>query len=221
MIELPDSPAPNAVDFELLDYGAFLRSPTGGSTLRVDRAGSRFKATVGFPPMKPAVARVFAARLQKAKREGLRIEVPLLGASQGNPGPAVVDGAGQTGTTIALRGLNPGYVVKEGYWLTLVDTDDSRYLHQATAVAVADAGGLATFTIDPPLRAPLPDGAQVLLAKPTIDGWLVDAIGWNYSVDRLVRFGGAIVIEEADGLGGSMPAPATFDSGSITFDAGA
>lgn len=221
MIELPDSPAPNGVDAELLDYGMFLRSPTGGSTLRVNRAGSRFKVTVTFPPMKPAVARVFAARLQTAKREGLRIDFPLLGASQGNPGSPVVDGAGQAGTTLALRGLTPGYVIKEGYWLTLIDTN-GRYLHQAAGVAAVAGDGTVSFPIEPPLRAPMPDGAQVLLARPTVEGALIEAIGWSYSVDRLVRLGGAIVIEETEGSA-TMPALATFDDASAppTFDMGA
>lgn len=217
MIELPATPAPNGVEVELLDYGAVLRSPTGGSSLRVNRAGSRFKVTVSYPPMKPAVARQFTARLQKAKRDGLRIEFPLLDAPQGVPGAPVLDGAGQTGTSVALTGITPGYAIHEGYWLTLVDADDSRYLHQATTVAVADGTGNATVGIEPPLRAPLPDGAEVLLAKPTVDGLLIDTIGWSYSIDRLVRIGGAIVIEEAEGLGGSMPAP-TFDETPITWD---
>ncbi|MGX7926456.1 hypothetical protein ACWPMX_07770 [Tsuneonella sp. HG094] len=219
MIELPDNPAPNAVDPELIDYGMFLRSPTGGSTLRVDRAGSRYKVTVGFPPMRPEVARVFTARLARAKREGLRIEYPLLGASQGNPGSPVVDGAGQAGTTIALTGLNPGYTVREGYWMTFVGNGGSRYLHQAVGVATADGDGAVSVSIEPPLRAPLPDGAEVLLAKPTIDGALIDTLGWSLSVDRLVRIGGAIVIEETEAVGGAMTVPSFDDDDAPpTFD---
>lgn len=217
MIELPDAPAPNGVDVELLDYGALLRSPTGGSSLRVNRAGSRFKAVVSYPPMKPEVARVFSARLQRAKREGLRIEFPLLGVSQGSPGAPVVDGAGQAGTTLALRGLNPGYVIREGYWMTAIDGDGGRYLHQSLSVVKVAGDGLAEISIEPPLRAPLPDGAEVLLAKPTVEGALIDTIGWSYSIDRLVRFGGAIVIEETEGA--PMPAPSLDDeTATFTFD---
>ena len=56
--------------------------------------------------------------------------------------------------------------------------------------------GDATLTIEPPIRAPLPDEAVILLAKPTIEGVVIDEIGWSLSVDRLVR-GGVVVIEEA------------------------
>ena len=76
MIVLPATPGPSGVDVELMDFGTLLRSPTGGSAVRVDRAGSRFKVMVTYPPMKPEIARQFTARLQKAKREGLRINYP-------------------------------------------------------------------------------------------------------------------------------------------------
>lgn len=210
MIELPEDPAPNGVELEQLDYGMLMRSPTGGSTLRVDRAGSRFKATVSYPPMQPHTARKFTARLQRAKREGLRIELPLLGLSQGIPGSPVVDGSGQSGITLAVTGLTPGYSIKEGYFLTIIDGDENRYLHQTVGSVVADGSGNATISIEPPLRAPMPDGAEILMANPTIEGALIDQIGWSLSVDQLVRIGGSITIEETEAVGGVMTVP-TFD----------
>lgn len=221
MIEFPATPAPNGVDVEPLDYGMFLRSPTGGATLRVDRAGSRFKVAVSYPPMKPDVARQFTARVQRAKREGLRIEFPLLGATQGSPGSPVVDGGDQGGTSLNLRGLTVGYVIEEGYWFTLVADGDLRFLHQVVTGDTVGGDGKATISIEPPLRYPMADGDTVILDAPTVDGFLIDAIGWSYSVDRLVRFGGVIVIEEAEGLAG-MPSPSapTFDDSTAppTFD---
>src|SRR3546814_1909417 len=67
----------------------------------------------------PILSRIFIARLLKAKREGLRIPYPLIDVPQGAPGSPVVDGADQSGTTINLRGLTPGYAAKEGYWLSI------------------------------------------------------------------------------------------------------
>lgn len=196
MIELPDSPAPNGVTPRLLDYGAVLRSPTGGSSLRLDRAGSRFAAEISFPPMKADTARVFVSRLLEAKSEGLRIEFPLLGVSQGSPGSPVVDGAGQAGKTLNVRGLTPGYVVKEGYWLSIVDANGQHYLHNARAVVRSSAGGLAALSITPALRVPFADGATIHLAKPMIEG-LVDGNEWSWQipVNRLIAL--AVTIEEA------------------------
>lgn len=195
MIEFPSDPAPNGVNPTLLDFG-FIQRPSSGSAIqRIDRPGSRYRVEVSYPPMKADAARKFVARLLRAKREGLRIEYPLLGLSQGVPGAPVVDGADPTGTTLPLRGLTPHYAFKEGYWITLIDADGTRYLHNVQEAVVAAADGTVTLTVEPSIRAPLADGSTVLVAKPTIEGLIEDS-GWSLAVDRLVRFGGSIVIEE-------------------------
>lgn len=196
MIDLPDDPAPNGVEVTLLDYGMLLRPSTGAALLRVNRAGSRYRVAVSFPPMQPDTARKFLSRFRRAKREGLRIDYPLLGLSQGSPGAPVVDGANPTGTTLPIRGLTPGYAIKEGYALTLIDADGIGYLHFAGEAVMADASGDAELTLDEPIRAPLADGSTILLAKPTIEGVLADDVSWSLNVDRLVR-GATVTIEEA------------------------
>lgn len=196
MIELPDKPKPSGVEATLLDYGFIQRPASGGSALRVDRPGSRYQVTVAYPPMQADVARKFVARLQRARREGLRIEYPLLGLSQGVPGVPVVDGAGQSGTTLDLHGLNPGYQVRQGFWLNVTDADGARYLHNVSDDAIVGSDGRVTVEIEPAIRAPLTDGAAVELRRPTVEGMLVESLSWSLSVDRLIRLGGSIVIEE-------------------------
>lgn len=196
MIDLPDDPAPNGVEASLLDYGMVLRPATGAAVLRLNRAGSRYRVSVTFPPMDPDTAGKFIARFQTAKREGLRIDFPLLDRSQGAPGAPVVNGANPTGTSLPVKRLTAGYAVKEGYWLTLIDANGNGYLHCVTEAVRASAVGLATLTIEPPIRAPIPDEAVILLAKPTIEGVVVEEVGWSLSIDKLVR-GGTVVIEEA------------------------
>lgn len=183
MIELPDSPAPNGIEFEAIDYGMFQR---GASTLRVDRAGGRYSLRVSFPPMVADTARKFIARLQRAKSEGLRLDIPLLGVSQGLPGAPVVDGAGQAGKTLNVRGLTPGYVAKEGFWLTIIETDGTPYLHMVAVTGVS-AGGTLAMEIEPALRAPFADGAAIELANPFVEGF-IEGDGWSWSVpvERLI-----------------------------------
>lgn len=199
MIELPDDPAPNGVEIEVVDFGMTLRPAGGGSVLRVNRPGTRLRARVSYPPMKADVARKFWARLQTAKREGLRIEYPLLDLSQGSPGSPVIDGANPSGTTLALRGLTPGFAIKEGFVLTLIDGDGLRFTHFSAGSARADGSGDVEIAIEPPIRGVFADGDEVLLGKPTIEGALVEEIGWALSLDKLVR-GAVIVIEESAGL---------------------
>jgi hypothetical protein len=195
MIELPDSPAPNGIQIALRDFGVTLRPPTGGAADRLNRKGNRHRASVTFPPMQPAVARVFIARLKRAKTQGLRIALPLL-VPQGSPGAPVVNGAGQAGTTLNVRGLQPGYIAREGYWLSIVDATGRHYLHSlCTTVRVGDAG-TAAFVLDPELRWPFADGAAIHLARPMIEGFVEgDEWSWTIPLHRLVSV--EFPIEEA------------------------
>ncbi len=195
MIEFPNDPAPDGVEPRLVDAG-FVQRGVAGPVGRVDRPGNHFAMALSYPVMKPDKARKFVARWLKAKREGLRVEMPLMGVSQGIPGAPLVDGAGQSGTSLAVKGLTPSYAIKEGFWLHIEDAAGHRYLHNVQATAIASGAGLATIVIEPPLRAPFADGDTIELAKPTVEGALTDDIGWSLSVDRLVRIGGGIVIEE-------------------------
>lgn len=184
MIELPEWAVPNGVSPELMDFGITLRPSTGAAVQRVNRKGSRFKLTVNLPPMPPEKARIVVARLLAAKNEGLRVPYPLLDP-QGSPGAPVVDGAGQTGTTLAVRGLTAGYAVKEGFWLSIVDASGQHYLHTATDAVRAAADGTATFSIAPMLRTPFADGATVNLAVPMVEGFVDGNWGWDIPVNRL------------------------------------
>lgn len=186
MIELPASPAPNGMEPALLDYGLVQR---GASSLRVNRAGNRYRIAFSYPPMQPDKSRTFTGRLTRAKRDGVRVVLPLT-VPQGSPGSTVVDGAGQAGTALAVRGFNAGYPAKEGFWLTVIDASGVGYLHQLTETVRADAGGLATLTIEPPLRAPFADGDTVELAAPYIEGFVDgEEWGWSVPVNRLVSVG--------------------------------
>lgn len=201
MIELPEDPAPNGAMPEAVDYGHLLQPGAGADPLRVNRPGGRMRVALSWAPMKADVARVFNRRLMAAVREGLRVEYPLLGLSQGAPGNPVIDGDAPSGQTLPLRGLTPGYTLKEGYALTLVDGEGNRCLHFAGNTARAGADGKLTITgLEPPLRRVFADGDTVLLAKPTIDGAVTTPVGWSLEPDHLVRRGALIVIEETAGL---------------------
>lgn len=186
MIELPNTPGPNAVEPELIDYGFNQKPATGAGALRVDRPGSRFRLEVSFPVMRADTARVFISRLIAAKSEGLRMPYPLLGVNQGNPGSPVVDGSGALGSTLPVRGMTPGYQIKEGFWLTVIDADGVYYLHNVRANTFADASGEATLTIKPILRAPLVDGDTILLGKPMVEGVIEELSSFPLGLADLV-----------------------------------
>ena len=181
MIELPELPGPNGAAPSLLDFGINLVPPTGARELRVDRPGSRFQVEISYPPMEPAKSRVFVSRLLEAKRKGLRIEYPLLGQSQGIPGSPVMDGAGQSGTTITVRGFTPHYAFKEGFWLSIEDASGQHYLHNCRSNGLASATGEATIQIEPALRNPFADGAVIHFGKPMVEG-LPQGSEWGWAI---------------------------------------
>ncbi len=191
MIELPAKPRPNSMDAALLDFGFTQR---GAASLRVDRPGARHRAMFGFQPMRPDEARAFLARFKRGKRQGVRVYIPLL-VDQGSPGSPVVDGAGQAGSSIAVRGLTPAYIAREDFWLTIVEADGKAYLHSMAETAVAAADGTATFEIEPPLRAPFADGDTIHIGKPYMEGFIDGSeLPWRIPPNQFIEL--TLTVEE-------------------------
>lgn len=197
MIDLAASYAPRAVEEEMLDFGFFQRPSSGAATLRVERPGTRMRATFSFPALQAAHAAAVLPRLKRARREGLRVEWPLLGIDQGDPGAPVIDGGGQAGITLRLRDVRAGHSVHSGFVLHIEETGSgARYWHEVQASATAGDDGKMVLAIEPPLRAPFGDGAKVELATPTFEGWMIENPARTLSLANLVQ-GTAITIEEA------------------------
>jgi hypothetical protein len=204
MIVLPPGAIPNGADPALLDFGGIIRPATGAKILRLDRGGNRYKVAMTLPVRSGDDARRIVARLLAAKSEGLKVEYPLQGVDQGNPMKAdgstfVVNGAGQSGNTIILRGGVPTYAAKEGFWLTIHNGDRNTqgYLHNVKIAGIADAAGAMSLTLTPNLRIPFPDGAHVEFAKPTIEGLVESDISWQLAIGELVD-SLSFTIEEAE-----------------------
>jgi hypothetical protein len=196
VIVLPADPAPRNVAPQLLDFGTILRPGTGAPAVRINRNGTRWQAQFTMPAMTTLTARLFQARLARAKNEGLRMPWPLLGVPQGAPGSVVVNGTGAAGTNLPVRGLSRGYRVLEGYWLNVTDADGQIYLHQAAARADAASDGTATLAVWPPLRAVLADGSMVQLARPEIMGLVTSDVNWELPVNRVIS-GLTFTVEES------------------------
>lgn len=194
MITIPASPRPNRLTVEYLDFGFY--QETIGASVRVDRPGNRHRLTMTWPRelMVPGTREVFTAALKRGKRQGVQINVPLTSA-QGNPGSPVVNGAGQTGTTLVIRGLTVGYDLRQDYWLSIAKADGTSYLHSVFIGAVANASGIATIQIEPALRAPFPDGAAIQLQNPVIQGLLVGET-FSYDVEEMKMTPLSITVQE-------------------------
>lgn len=184
MIELPDGVVPNAMAPALMDFGGYQEPSSGAEGQRIDRPGNRYRCRFGLPPhVMAAHGRVIVSRLIRAKSEGLRCEFQLAGVKQGIPGNPVVDGAGQAGMFLNVRGLTPNYTAREGYWLNIISASGQHYLHNVAGGVTARADGTATLPLSEMLRAPFPDGARVELARPMIEGVVVgEERAWEVSL---------------------------------------
>lgn len=195
MIVFPEGLAPNGASPSLVEFGGIVRPATGAEALNLLRNGSRFRVEMTLAPQTAEARRVAIARLLAAKREGLRVAYPLQGVDQSGGGSLVVNGAGQSGNAIALRGGTPGFTIREGWWLSITRSDGRHYLHNVRADAAIGGGGTVTLPVSPNLRFPFADGATVHLASPMIEGLIDGAISWNLQVGNIVD-GIGFVLEE-------------------------
>lgn len=196
MITLPDSPAPNGAVVRLIDFGETIVPALGAKVLRRDADGNRHAVEISWPPMVPAVARVFISRLLRAKSEGLRIELPLVDHDQGNPGAPVVDGASNEGTSLSLRDCSPRHLFREGYWISVANAAGENFLYNIGADTEVGADGTATVPLDVALRFPHDDGDAVEAAKPVIEGY-VEGGTWEYAIPLNGFVSLSVVIVEA------------------------
>lgn len=195
MIEFPADVVPNSATPSLIDFGGVIRPATGGETLQLLRLGNRYRVEMTLPTETAEARLVAISRLRKAKREGLRVPYPLQGVDQAGGGLLVVDGAGQTGNSINLRGGTPGFVIREGFWLSIQRTDGRHYLHGADAERTISSEGKVSLPIGPNLRWPFADGATVHLSEPMIEGILDSDVSWNIALGNLID-GIGFAIEE-------------------------
>ena len=195
-IALPADPAPTRADPAYLDWGGQLRPIFGGAIQKLNRLGDRFALNVVMPVMESAdLGRVWVANLVLAQRQGAIMEFPQHSLDVGQPGAPVVDGADQSGSTLALRGFQPGYVVRVGQFFSLI-VGGRRYLHMAAADVAADSDGRIALPIAPMLRVRPGNGVIAEFEQPMIEGWL-DGDRFSWSLDTAMFVGLSFSIGEA------------------------
>jgi hypothetical protein len=90
------------------------------------------------------------------------------------PGIVLVDGAGQTGFSVATRGWTAGTYIKDVF----VTVGDQLVLVAGRVIAGPD--GKAVLPIMPHLRAPTTDGARVEVQRPyAVVSLADDQAGWS------------------------------------------
>lgn len=178
-IMLPRRPGVRTAKPRLLDFGAVIRSPLGGSSQRLNRPGNRFGLDVVAPTASAGrEGRILISRLMQGIEVGILLPFPQ-DMPTGAPGAPVVDGAGQAGKTLNLRGFTPSYAAKEGQFFSIIQ-GGRRYLHFMAAQGIAGTDGKIAASIYPMLRVSPDDGAVCEFARPMIEGFMTgDNLEWQ------------------------------------------
>lgn len=178
-ILLPPKPAIRTAAPRLLDFGAVLTPPGGGPSQRLNRLGNRFAVdVVAATSRSGAEGRILVARLMRALTEGVLLPF-WQGLDVGTPGTPQVNGGGQQGSTLQLKGFTSGYAVREGQFFSII-YGGRRYLHAAAADVTASDTGTMALPIVPMLRISPNDGATCEFVQPMIEGFLAgNQVQWQ------------------------------------------
>lgn len=198
-ILLPDSPGLSGAKIRLLDWGGKLTPWGPGITQTLLRLGTRSGVEYKLPRMRSDPdGRIWGMKLREGKLSGVLVPFIQDGFRVGAPGQSVaVDGAGQSGSILVIRGLTSGYGIRYGQAFSLIH-EGRRYLQFARAPARADAAGKVTLPIFPMLRV-IPSNGDVLeFAKPMIEGSLSgNEVAWDIGLEPYVDLGAIRIDEDA------------------------
>ena len=121
---------------------------------------------------------------------------PPLRRLGGPAGAPVVDGAGQAGSALAIRGATPGLDILRGTFLAY-QTSTFRMLHITTAAAVVAGDGKVSLSVAPAIRKSPANGAAIDMDTPAAEMQLADAAIDVLSLTDALTYGASIAWTEA------------------------
>lgn len=180
---------PSRVNVSLTGNTGVFENPLTSAAQTIDRGGLRWHFVYEFANLYGANRATLMSIIAQLRGQANRLRVPVhdnpaRGAYGGSP---LVDGANQTGNSLAVKGCSNTITnwIRAGDYFSVV-VNGEHELKICTADASSDGSGdIAALTFQPRLRAAPADGAVIrvedgVLAKPT--GIFIPAsseLGWN------------------------------------------
>lgn len=177
--------APNEYSFDLLQNN--FAGPSGetlsGQIISV--LGTPFACSMTwnhFDPIQSDIMRAWLAQMHGVEKQTALGDIrrPRPKFISGNP---LIDGANQTGTSLALKSMTPGQFFVPGDYIGRANR-----LHIVTVGGFVDGAGKVTIQIEPPILTPSGDGDLVNLDAPTTTFRLVNNVNKLVSDSRLGRY---------------------------------
>lgn len=162
------------------------RSATGSNRQKGMRKGSHYQYDFALEPMSHAEALDWLDLRNEA--DTVIIEIPQMGLEIGAPGATRVNGSGQSGANLAIKGFTPSYAVRKGQCFNHLGNDGELRIYVADADVIADGSGNATVPLEtmlnwPPLNNDIIDFADVRIegfAAVERGSFLQDGDGWHH-----------------------------------------
>jgi hypothetical protein len=191
-ITLPTYPQPANMTTRLVTARAGLSPAFGGPMRRINRMGSRHALDIEMPAQTYVDAQDWSGI--DSEDDTVLFVIPQPGFDAGAPGTPLVNGAGQSGSSIILDGLTPHYVFRRRQWISIV-TGGARYAYRVSAETIVASGGTITLPLTTMLRVSPGNNDVVEVAEPKIEGFATVAEdAWSMGPDGLVRL--SFTIEE-------------------------
>lgn len=186
---------PPALDYtpRLISARLDLAPAFGGPLQRRGRLGSRWAFDIRLDNMRAETAREW--EMLEVEDDTVVWSIPQPGLVIGSPGSPVVNGAGQSGSQLAVSGFSGGYTMRRGQWLSIV-IGGRRYLYRCRVQTSADGSGNMIIPIRPMLRVQPTNGAVVEVADPKIEGWVQGFGGPNIRRRGGMVLGASFTVEE-------------------------
>lgn len=161
---LPDAP-PVSQGFRLITAKNVLTPAFGGDEQEILRKGTRYEFAFDMGEMDYVEALDWADLMIEGDTVVMAVHQP--GLDTGAPGAPVVNGGGQVGSSLAVRGLANGYPIRKGQFLTHLTNGGRRYLYRCRTTVQA-VGGATVIPLYSLLRRPPLDGEVIEIAQPEL-----------------------------------------------------
>ena len=158
---------PTSQTFELITNSRQFQSPVSGAVQTLSRKGSFWKTRMTFSNLRGndrAEMQAFIAKMDgQTHRMRLEDYGRLRYGAATSPQSVLVNGAGQTGSSISLDGATNSVTnfFKAGDYMSF-----NNELHMVTADASSNSSGQLTVSISPPIRKPTTNDDAVQIFAP-------------------------------------------------------
>ena len=162
------------------------RSATGSNRQKGMRKGSHYSYEIALEPMSHAEALDWLDLRNEA--DTVIMDIPQMGLEVGTPGTTLVNGSGQAGANLAIKGFTPSYPVRKGQAFNHIGSDGVRRIYIAASAVTANGSGLATVPLETMLNWPVANNDVIHFADVRIEGFaavergsfLQDGDGWHH-----------------------------------------